>query len=98
MKRGAFHAVLLAFALFAAFVFGLAPVMGNNTDTLEVALSRHVRALARDIGERSVLRGDGLRKAEDYGPGDRPETLDYAFMARLVESLELAVRELAGGE
>ena len=66
MKRGAFHAVLLALALFAAFVFGLAPVIGDNTDTLEVALGRHVRVLAGDIGDRSVLRGDGLRKAEDY--------------------------------
>ena len=46
MKRGAFHAVLLALALFAAFVFGLAPVIGDNTDTLEVALGRHVRVLA----------------------------------------------------
>ena len=32
-----------------------------------------------------------------HGPGDRAETLDYAFMANLVRSLELALKELAGG-
>jgi len=34
--------------------------------TLIEALRRHVRILSSDIGERSVLRGDGLERAEDY--------------------------------
>ncbi len=55
-----------AAALFAAFLFGAAPVMGAGADALEAALARHVRALADDIGERSVLRGDGLERAGDY--------------------------------
>ncbi len=55
----------LAAALFAAFVFGAAPVMGGD-DVLEAALGRHVWALAHDIGERSVLQGDGLERAGDY--------------------------------
>ncbi len=54
-----------AAALLAAFVFGAAPVMGGD-DALEEALARHVRALADDLGERSVLRGDGLDRAGDY--------------------------------
>ncbi|HIN21732.1 MAG TPA: M28 family peptidase, partial [Rhodospirillales bacterium] len=91
VKRGAFHAVLLALALFAAFVFGLAPVIGDNTDTLEVALGRHVRALAGDIGERSVLRGDGLRKAEDYVR----RTFEAAGLAVSEQSYEYKGRRVA---
>ena len=55
-----------AAVLFAAFLCGAAPVMGGGGDALEAALARHVRALAQDIGERSVLRGDGLDRARDY--------------------------------
>ena len=91
MKRGAFHAVLLALVLFAAFVFGLAPVIGDNRDTLEVALGRHVRALAGDIGERSVLRGDGLRKAEDYVR----RTFEAAGLAVSEQSYEYKGRRVA---
>lgn len=38
---------------------------GTNVE-LEAALRAHVRALAVDIGERSVLRGDGLGRAQAY--------------------------------
>lgn len=38
----------------------------ETTDKLAEALNAHVRALSTDIGERSVLRGDGLDKAEAY--------------------------------
>ena len=38
-----------------------------------------------------------FRNPNYHGPGDKPETLDYAFMARLIESLELALAELTGG-
>ncbi len=35
-------------------------------DSLIEALRRHVWTLSAEIGERSVLRGDGLARAEDY--------------------------------
>ena len=35
-----------------------------------------------------------FRNPNYHGPGDRAETLDYAFMAELVRSLELAIRNL----
>jgi len=37
-----------------------------------------------------------FRNPDYHGPGDRADTLDYAFMAELVRSLSLAVENLAG--
>ena len=37
-----------------------------------------------------------FRNPHYHGPGDRMETLDFAFMAELVKSLELALAELPG--
>ena len=46
--------------------------MSTNAETtggLMEALSRHVRELSAKIGERSVLRGDGLDRAKEYVRG-----------------------------
>jgi len=37
-----------------------------------------------------------LRNPHYHGPGDRPETLDYRFMARVADATAAAVRSLAG--
>jgi hypothetical protein len=36
-----------------------------------------------------------FRNPNYHGPGDRPETLDYTFMAELVQSLTLAIGGLS---
>ncbi len=38
-----------------------------------------------------------FRNSHYHGPGDRPETLDYDFMAELVRSLGLALEALGAG-
>ncbi|MFQ5764420.1 MAG: M28 family peptidase [Rhodospirillales bacterium] len=58
------------------------PSEAAATGELQEALRRHVRTLSADIGERSVLRGDGLDQAEAY--------LRQAF-----EAAGLSVREQA---
>ena len=56
-----------------------------KNDDLVAALRNHVRALSDDIGERSVVRGDGLERARAYvrqafeaaGLTVREQTYDY---------------------
>ena len=43
--------------------------MSHETEAIEVligALRRHVWMLSAEIGERSVVRGDGLDRAKSY--------------------------------
>ena len=89
----------LGLARVAVLCTGPAPVVGD-TDTLGAALGRHVRALAGDIGERSVLRGDGLEKAQDYvrrafeAAGLAVSEQSYEYKGRRVANL---IADLPGG-
>lgn len=62
----------------------------------EVRLSDH--SSFWDAGWPAVMVTDTafFRNPHYHTPGDRIETLDFGFMARLVDSLELALEELAG--
>lgn len=60
-------------------------------------LSDHCRFW--DRGYRALMLTDTafLRNPNYHGPGDRPGTLDYDFMARVAEATAAAVVSLAGG-
>ena len=78
--------------------------MSANGELIE-ALRRHVQTLSSDIGERSVLRGEGLKRAEGYlrrafeaaGLTVREQTYDYAGqrVANLIADLPGAPEDSA---
>jgi len=49
-----------------------------------------------DVGIPALMVTDTayFRNPNYHNPGDRPETLDYRFMAELVDSLDRALRSL----
>ena len=63
----------------------------------DTRLSDHAPFWDKGLAALMVTDTAYFRNPNYHGPGDKPETLDYAFMARLIESLELALAELAGG-
>lgn len=60
----------------------------------DTRLSDHTSFWDRDIPALMITDTAYLRNRNYHGPGDRAETLDYAFMAQLVKSLELALGAL----
>lgn len=60
----------------------------------DTRLSDHASFWDRDIPALMVTDTAYFRNRNYHGPGDRADTLDYAFMAQLVRSLELALGEL----
>ena len=63
----------------------------------DTRLSDHAPFWDKGLPALMVTDTAYFRNPHYHGPGDRAETLDYAFMANLVRSLELALAELAGG-
>ncbi len=60
-------------------------------------LSDHASFWDRGFPALMVTDTAFFRNPNYHLPSDRPETLDYGFMAELVRSLELAIAELPGG-
>ena len=61
----------------------------------DTRLSDHASFWDAGIPALMVTDTAYFRNPHYHGPGDRPETLDYAFMAALVRSLELALGDLS---
>lgn len=59
-------------------------------------LSDHCRFWDRGYPALMLTDTAFLRNPHYHGPGDRPGTLDYGFMARVAAATEGAVRSLAG--
>ncbi len=59
-------------------------------------LSDHCRFWDRGYPALMLTDTAFLRNQHYHGPGDRPETLDYGFMALVAEATAAAVRSLAG--
>lgn len=59
-------------------------------------LSDHCRFWDRGYPALMLTDTAFLRNPHYHGPGDRPETLDYGFMALVAEATAAAVRSMAG--
>ena len=63
----------------------------------DTRLSDHASFWDRGFPALMITDTAYFRNHNYHGPGDRAETLDYAFMAELVRSLQLALDALAAG-
>jgi Zn-dependent M28 family amino/carboxypeptidase len=69
-------------------------VPGKGEELPEARLSDHSSFWDRDLPALMVTDTSFFRNPHYHRPGDLPETLDYAFLARVAAGVQLAVHRL----
>jgi hypothetical protein len=69
-------------------------VPGRGEELAEARLSDHSSFWDRDLPALMVTDTSFFRNPHYHRPGDMPETLDYAFLARVAAGVQMAVYRL----